>query len=166
MVPAGSINDAMSKYPKDVLCLGLSEEYPDRNAVEKELHGNKRARHWDDRAIRAFSEYGVVPSDTTGFRLLAHPRLEWALYYDKQTPAECYDRFTDISVPLHMIMPKRPFAVPAKMFQADVKKLNNKTQVRWVDGATHQIVYEKMDTCTEFLAHWLTEMVGKEKAHL
>ncbi|KAF4958076.1 hypothetical protein FSARC_11112 [Fusarium sarcochroum] len=167
MIPAGKINDAMAKLPKDVLCLGLSKQYPDHASVEKELRVNKRTRGWDQRAVQMFAQHGVVPDESgKGLRLAGHPRLEWALYYDKQTPAECYDRLSDISVPFQAIMPARPFAVPPKMFEADVRKIKQKTEVRWVQGTTHQIVYEKMDVCTGFVADWLTEVAGATKAHL
>ncbi|KAL6364200.1 hypothetical protein LRP88_02116 [Fusarium phalaenopsidis] len=131
MIPAGKINDAMAKLPKHVLCLGLPERFADRASVEKELRKNKRTRGWDERAVQMFAQHGVVPDeDGIGFRLVAHPRLEWALYYDKQTPAECYDRLTDINVPLQAIMPCKPFAVPPKMFEADVRKMKQETEIR------------------------------------
>ncbi|KAL2670249.1 hypothetical protein Neosp_014716 [[Neocosmospora] mangrovei] len=146
MIPAGKINDAMAKLPKEVLCLGLPERFADLASVEKELRKNKRTRGWEERAVQIFAQHGVVPDESgIGFRLAAHPRLEWALYYDKQTPAECYDRLTDIKVPFQAIMPARPFAVPPKTFKADVRKMKQKTEVRWVEGTTHQILYEKMD---------------------
>ncbi|KAI1854762.1 hypothetical protein JX266_000880 [Neoarthrinium moseri] len=167
MIPAGKINDAMAKLPKETLCLGLSERYPDRASVEKELRANKRTRGWDERVVRIFAQHGVMPDRSgRGFQLVARPRLEWALYYDKQTPAECYDRLTDISVPLHAIMPARPFAVPPKMFEADVRKMKQQTEVRWLQGTTHQIVYEKIDACTMFVADWLIKLTGEKRARL
>ncbi|KAF5570081.1 hypothetical protein FPANT_13819, partial [Fusarium pseudoanthophilum] len=42
MIPAGKINDAMTKLPKEIFCLGLKETFPDRNAVETALCENKR----------------------------------------------------------------------------------------------------------------------------
>ncbi|ENH63245.1 hypothetical protein FOC1_g10009140 [Fusarium oxysporum f. sp. cubense race 1] len=165
MIPAGKINDAMTKLPKEIFCLGLKENFPDRNAVENALRENKRTRNWDERAIRMFTQHGLVPNDKGGVKLIAHPRLDWALWYDKQTPAECYDRFRDISVPLLAIMPKRPFAVPAKMFEADVKKLKERVYVRWVEG-THQVVYERMDDCVGFVGEWLGDIAGEKRAKL
>ncbi|EWZ41079.1 Alpha/Beta hydrolase protein [Fusarium oxysporum Fo47] len=165
MIPAGKINDAMTKLPKEIFCLGLKESFPDRNAVENALRENKRTRNWDERAIRMFTQHGLVPNDKGGVKLIAHPRLDWALWYDKQTPAECYDRFRDISVPLLAIMPKRPFAVPAKMFEADVKKLKERVYVRWVEG-THQVVYERMDDCVGFVGEWLGDIAGEKRAKL
>ncbi|KAF9765090.1 hypothetical protein IL306_002678 [Fusarium sp. DS 682] len=165
MIPAGKINDAMAKLPKEIFCLDLKERYPDRKAIEKALRENKLTRNWDERAIEVFSKHGVVSNDNGGVKLIAHPRLDWALWYDKQTPAECYDRFTDISVPLLAIMPKRPFAVPAKMFGADVKKSKERVDVKWVEG-THQVVYEKMDACVEFVGDWLGDIAGQKRAKL
>ncbi|KAG5809143.1 hypothetical protein H9Q74_006730 [Fusarium xylarioides] len=165
MIPAGKINDAMTKLPKEIFCLGLKETFPDRNAVETALRETKRTRNWDDRAIRMFTQHGVVPNEKGGVKLIAHPRLDWALWYDKQTPADCYDRFKDISVPLLAIMPKRPFAVPAKMFEADVGKLKGRVDVRWVEG-THQVVYERMDECVGFVGEWLGDIAGGKRAKL
>ncbi|PNP75774.1 hypothetical protein FNYG_10852 [Fusarium nygamai] len=165
MIPAGKINDAMTKLPKEIFCLGLKETFPDRKAVENALRENKRTRNWDQRAIRMFTQHGVVPNQKGGVKLIAHPRLDWALWYDKQTPAECYDRFKDISVPLLAIMPKRPFAVPAKMFEADVGKLKGRVDVKWVEGM-HQVVYERMDDCVGFVGEWLGDIAGKKRAKL
>ncbi|KAF4948854.1 hypothetical protein FGADI_9344 [Fusarium gaditjirri] len=165
MIPAGKINDAMTKLPKEIFCLGLTEGFPDRKAVEDALRGNKRTRNWDERAIRMFTQYGVVPNDKGGVKLIGHPRLDWALWYDKQTPAECYDRLRDISVPLLAIMPKRPFAVPTKMFEADVKKLKERVDVKWVEG-THQVVYERMDDCVGFVEEWLGDIACEKRAKL
>ncbi|KAI1014863.1 hypothetical protein LB503_004015 [Fusarium chuoi] len=165
MIPAGKINDAMAKLPKDIFCLGLKQNFPDRNAVENTLRETKRTRNWDERAIRMFTQHGVVPDENGGVKLIANPRLDWALWYDKQTPAECYDRFKDISVPLLAIMPKRPFAVPAKMFEADVKKLKGRADVKWVEG-THQVVYERMDDCVGFVGEWLGDIAGEKRAKL
>ncbi|KAI1011528.1 hypothetical protein LB504_002217 [Fusarium proliferatum] len=165
MIPAGKINDAMTKLPKDIFCLGLEQNFPDRNAVEKALRETKRTKNWDERAIRMFTQHGIVPDEKGGVKLIAHPRLDWALWYDKQTPAECYDRFKDISVPLLAIMPKRPFAVPAKMFEADVKKLKGRADVKWVEG-THQVVYERMDDCVGFVGEWLGDIAGEKRAKL
>ncbi|KAF5624960.1 hypothetical protein F52700_9335 [Fusarium sp. NRRL 52700] len=165
MIPAGKINDAMTKLPKEIFCLGLKEHYPDRKAVETALRENKRTRNWDERAIQAFTQHGVVTYEKGGVKLIAHPRLDWALWYDKQTPAECYDRFKDISVPLLAIMPKRPFAVPAKMFEADVGKLKERVDVKWVEG-THQVVYERMDDCVGFVGEWLGDIAGEKRAKL
>ncbi|EWG45012.1 hypothetical protein FVEG_05956 [Fusarium verticillioides 7600] len=165
MIPAGKINDAMTKLPKEIFCLGLKESFPDRKAVENALRENKRTRNWDSRAIRMFTQHGVVPNEKGGVKLIAHPRLDWALWYDKQTPTECYDRFKDISVPLLAIMPKRPFAVPAKMFEADAGKLKERVDVKWVEG-THQVVYERMDECVGFVGEWLGDIAGEKRAKL
>lgn len=99
-------------------------------------------------------------------RLATQPRLEWALYYDKRTPAQCYDRLIDISVPFHAVMPSRPFAVPPKMFKADVSRMRQKTSVHWVPDTTHQILYEKMDLFSQLVAAWLVEMTGATRARL
>ncbi|KAF5665632.1 alpha beta hydrolase family domain-containing protein [Fusarium denticulatum] len=165
MIPAGKINSAMTKLPKEIFCLGLKQHFSDHKAVETALRENKRTRNWDERAIQAFTQHGIVPNEKGGVKLIAHPRLDWALWYDKQTPAECYDRFTDISVPLLAIMPKRPFAVPAKMFEADVGKLKGRVDVRWVEG-THQVVYERMDDCVGFVEEWLGDIAGEKRAKL
>ncbi|KAF5562700.1 hypothetical protein FNAPI_3019 [Fusarium napiforme] len=165
MIPAGKINDAMTKLPKEIFCLGLKETFPDHKAVETGLRENKRTRNWDQRAIQAFTQHGIIPNEKGGVKLIAHPRLDWALWYDKQTPAECYDRFKDISVPLLAIMPKRPFAVPAKMFEADVGKLKGRVDVKWVEG-THQVVYERMDECVGFVGEWLGDIAGEKRAKL
>ncbi|KAG9504830.1 hypothetical protein J7337_004808 [Fusarium musae] len=165
MIPAGKINDAMKKLPKEIFCLGLKESFRDRKAVENALRENKRTRNWDSRAIGMFTQHGVVPNEKGGVKLIAHPRLDWALWYDKQTPTECYDRFKDISVPLLAIMPKRPFAVPAKMFEADAGKLKGRVDVKWVEG-THQVVYERMDECVGFVGEWLGDIAGEKRAKL
>ncbi|KAL3956527.1 hypothetical protein ACCO45_009373 [Purpureocillium lilacinum] len=149
---SGKINTAMGKLPKDIYCLNLPEQFPTRSSVEKELQVNKRTRGWDQRVSRVFAQHGVVPDESgKGFRLAARPRLEWALYYDKQTPTECYDRLVDVAVPFHAIMPARPFAVPPAMFKADVAKMKQKTRVRWLEGTTHQVLYEKMDAFGKFV---------------
>jgi len=167
MIPSGKINTAMAKLPKDIYCLNLPERFPTRASVEKELQVNKRTRGWDERVSRIFAQHGVVPDESgKGFRLAAQPRLEWALYYDKQTPTECYDRLMDVAVPFHAIMPARPFAVPPAMFKADVAKMKQKTSVRWLEGTTHQVLYEKMDACTAFVVQWLSEVAGLSRARL
>ena len=159
----------MAKLPKDVLCLGLPERYPDRSALKEELRKNKRTQGWDPRVANVFAQHGVVPDGASpgkAIRLATRPRLEWALYYDKQTPAQCYDRLTDVSVPFHAVTPSSPFAVPPKTFKADVAKMKQKTSVHWVPDATHQILYEKMDIFTEFVAAWLVEETGVITARL
>ncbi|OAQ78550.1 alpha/beta hydrolase family domain-containing protein [Purpureocillium lilacinum] len=171
MIPSGKINTAMAKLPKDIYCLNLPEQFPTRSSVEKELQVNKRTRGWDQRVSRVFAQHGVVPDDSgKGFRLAARPRLEWALYYDKQTPTECYDRLVDVAVPFHAIMPARPFAVPPAMFKTDVAKMKQKTRVRWLEGTTHQVLYEKMDAFGKFVDSCFGPMLpevlmGENKYH-
>lgn len=112
--------------------------------------------------MKIFTERGVVADDEGGFRLVAHPRLEWALYYDKETPAQCYDRLTDISIPFHAIMPVRPFAVPPKQLEVDVGKMSQMTKITWIVNATHQLPFERPDECTRAAALWLKDIVQKD----
>lgn len=108
------------------------------------------------------------PDATGGIRLIARPRLEWALYYDKETPTQCFDRLKDITVPFHAIMPTRPFAVPRKQFEMDVSHLEQEARIVWIENATHQLPYERLDECAEAVFLWLRDMhkAGEAQARL
>ncbi|KAJ5257102.1 hypothetical protein N7478_013206 [Penicillium angulare] len=93
-----------------------------------------------------------------GIRLTGNPRLQWALYYDKETPTQCYDRLTDVSVPFDAIMPTRPFAVPSEQFNADIARMPQKIKVTWISRSTHQLPYERPDECMEAVSSWLQDM--------
>jgi pimeloyl-ACP methyl ester carboxylesterase len=168
MIPSGKINKAFTKLPKEVLCTNIKYRHASRESVAVELRSNKRTRGWSERSMDIFVQRGVVEDDEGGFRLVAHPRLEWALYYDKETPAQCYDRLTDINIPFHAIMPTRPFAVPPKQLEADVEKMSQLTKITWIANATHQLPFERPDECMRAAALWLQDILhkGSQKAHL
>lgn len=44
IISPGKINDALTKLPKDVLCLGFPERYPDGLVLTEELRKNKHTR--------------------------------------------------------------------------------------------------------------------------
>ncbi|KAJ5322695.1 hypothetical protein N7452_010984 [Penicillium brevicompactum] len=160
MIPSGKINKAFTKLPKDTLCTNLRYSHPSLDSVVTDLRTNKRTRGWDKRVIDIFTRRGVIP-DSKGFRLIAHPRLEWALYYDKETPAQCFDRLTNIKVPLHTIMPTRPFAVPPKQLETIVGGLSQPTKITWIANTTHQLPLERPDECADAAASWLASISQK-----
>ncbi|KAL2205659.1 hypothetical protein CC79DRAFT_1359549 [Sarocladium strictum] len=160
MIPGGKIRDAYTKLPKDVFCTGLKPTYQNKEEVRSELKKNRRTRGWDDRVVEIFERKGVVDDGQGKLKLAAHPRLEWALYYDKETPTHCYDRLTDISTPFNAIMPSKPFAVPPKVFKADVAKIGTKPQITWVPDTTHQLPFERVDECARLVADWIASQAG------
>lgn len=162
MIPPGKINTAFTKLPKDVLCTNIQYRHCNRESVATALRSNKRTRGWNERAMEIFTQRGVLADPEGGVRLVAHPRLEWALYYDQETPAQCYDRLTDISIPFHAIMPARPFAVPPKQLEADVGKMSGPTKITWIANATHQLPFERPDECVRAAALWLTDLIHKD----
>lgn len=155
IIPPGKITKAFTALPKDTLCLGLKDAYASREVFEAEVRKNKRTRGWDERVIKNFVQRAAIESEDGTVRLVSHPRLEWALYYDQETPTQSYDRLVDLKVPLNAIMPRRPFAVPAKMFEADIAKLKQRTQIEWIEKTTHQLALEKVDECAVVTAKWL-----------
>lgn len=158
IIPNGKVLKAFQALPKDVLCTGLSYTYPNREALRQVIKKNRRTRGWDDRITNIFVERGTIDNEDGSIRLVSHPQLEWALYYDQETPTHAYDRLSDLTVPLNAIMPSRPFAVPPKMFAADVGKLKQRTQVTWIEKATHQLPFEKVDECSDIVVKWLKIM--------
>lgn len=162
MIPSGKTVKMYAKLPKDVYCLMLNARYADRESLASDLRSNKRTRAWHEQAVRTFVDRALVPDEKgpgPGFRLSAHPRLEWALYYDKETPTQCYDRLTDLRMPLNLIMPERPFAVSPKQLTADIAKMPQKTRIAWIANATHQVPYERPEECARAVASWLEDVL-------
>lgn len=166
IIPAGKILQAFAAMPKDVLCAGIEWKHESVEALNKALKANKRTKSWDDRVRKIYIDRATESDGDRGIRLVAHPRLEWAIYYDQETPTHCYDRLLDIQTPLNAIMPARPFAVPPKMLESDIRKLSQKTKITWVPNATHQIPYEKIGECVEAIAQWLSLFGGSPNAKL
>lgn len=158
IIPPGKIWEMYVLMPKDVMSLGLKERYADCEALAAALKKNRRTRGWDARVIQKFIEKGTVSDGEGGIRLAAHPRLEWALYYDKDTPRQGYAYLQDIETPFNAIMPTRPFAVPPERLQADVARLPQKTRITLVPKSTHQLPNEFPDVCANATALWLQEL--------
>ncbi|KAH8178472.1 alpha/beta hydrolase family protein [Sarocladium implicatum] len=163
MIPGGKIQGIFKKFPRDVFCTGIKAEYKNKEEVLAEVKQNKRTRGWDERVSRVFAEHAVVDGGRGTLRLAAHPRLEWALYYDKETPTHCYDRLKDITTPFNAIMPLKPFAVPPNMFEADVGNMAAQTRITWLPGTTHQIPFEKVDECASLTAAWIKDQVSRSR---
>lgn len=155
MIPDGKIRKAFTVLPKDTLCTNIKYTHSDRAALEADIRNNKRTKGWDERVVKLFVERGAVVNAEGNLQLVAHPRLEWALYYDQETPTHCYDRLADVKVPLNAIMPSRPFAVPPKMLEAYLAAMPQRTQLTWIPNATHQVPFEKIHDCVGFLVSWL-----------
>ncbi|KAM0718765.1 hypothetical protein Q7P37_005836 [Cladosporium fusiforme] len=167
VIPAGPIEEAYTHVPTEKFCKGLDYEHESRDSLVSQLKANRRTRSWDPRIKEIFAEHSTIPNSQGGLQTTAHPRLEWALYRnEKGTPSQCYSRFGDLKLPINAIMPARPFAVPAKMFEADLAKLPQKTRLTWVPNTTHQLPWERVDECAELVAAWLGEMSKGEKARL
>ncbi|TQV93643.1 alpha/beta hydrolase family domain-containing protein [Cordyceps javanica] len=169
MIPGGKIVEAFAKLPKELFCMQLEEQHSSREDLVAALQANKRTRGWDARVAAIFADRAVVQaSDGSSVRLIAQPRLEWALYYDKETPTHCYDRLTDITTPFNAIMPTKPFAVPPKMFEADVAAMKQPTRITWLPKTTHQVPFERVDQCARLIADWLHDRCNgsSDKAHL
>lgn len=166
IVPGGPIQRKLVPVPKAAYCRGLDFQHESKSSLLSQLKRNKRTRSWDPRIMEIFAENGLVEHPHGGLQLTAHPRLEWALYYDRATCTQCYDRFADLSLPLNAIMPARPFAVPAKMLEEDIGKLPGKTRLTWVPNSTHQLPFEHIDLCAELVAAWLRDLSQGAKAKL
>lgn len=146
--------------------MGIRYTHANREALAEAIQSNRRTQGWDDRIKKIFVDRAAVTATDGTLRLTSHPRLEWALYYDQETPSHTYDRLADIRVPLNAIMPVRPFAVPAKMFEADVAKLPQKTRLTWIPKTTHQLPFERIDECTDLVVAWLDSVAGRQHAKL
>ena len=168
MIPSGKIQNIFKSLPKDVFCMGFKAEYPSKEVISAEVRKNKRTCGWDKRSAHAFIEHAAVDTGHGILRLAAHPRLEWALYYDQETPTNCYDRLKDITTPFNAIMPPKPFAVPPKVFEADVGKMATQTRITWLPGTTHQVPFEKVDECALIVADWIKDQISidNQKAKL
>ncbi len=168
VIPGGKIVEAFAKVPKELFCMQLKEQHSSREDLATALKANKRTCGWDTRVSAIFAEKGVVDAGDGSIRLIAQPRLEWALYYDKETPTHCYDRLKDITTPFNAIMPTKPFAVPPKMFEADVAAMKQDTRITWLPKTTHQMPFERVDQCAKLIAEWLHDRgnAKSEKARL
>ncbi|KAJ5083646.1 Alpha/Beta hydrolase protein [Penicillium angulare] len=164
MIPAGKPLKMLSTLPNDVYLVDIKERYPDQDSLIADLMSSKRTRGWDELSVRTFAERAFVSDSNCGIRLAGNPRLQWALYYDKETPTQCYDRLTDIRVPFNAIMPTRPFAVPPEQFKADIARMPQRTKVTWISRVTHQLPYERPDECMKIVSSWLQDM-SREKNH-
>lgn len=157
IVPPGDILNNFCKLPNEVFCTNLPEVLPSREVLRRAIEANRRLRGWDQRVVDVFVRCGAMDdAETGGVRLTAPPRLEWALYYDKETPTQTYERIRDIRTPINAVMPARPFATPAGMFENLLKALPQRTQVTWLPQTSHQVVYERVDECAEHVCNWLT----------
>lgn len=168
MIPGGKIVEAFAKLPKELFCMQLEEQHSSLEDLIAALQANKRTCGWDARVATVFAEKAVVQASDGSIRLIAQPRLEWALYYDKETPTHCYDRLKDVTTPFNAIMPTKPFAVPPKMFEADVATMEQATRITWLPKTTHQMPFERVDQCARLIAEWLYDRYNAkdEKAHL
>lgn len=167
MIPNGPIREAFTKYPKDVLCTNLKFKYPNRESLLAGIRKNRRTKGWDERVVQLFADYGAVIDASKGTaQLTANPRLEWALYYDQETPTQCYDRLRDIEVPLNVVMPARPFAVPKKMLERNLARNSNVIRLSWVPETTHQLPFEKIEECTGFVVAWLKDVTKDQRAKM
>lgn len=155
MIPDGKIRQAFVKMPKDILCLGIPFAYRTRADFEAQIARNRRTRAWDQRVAQIFVQHAAVETDDGALLLTGHPRLEWALYYDQETPTQCFDRLSDIQIPLNAVMPSKPFAVPAKLLESKLARLPQKTRLTWIPDATHQLPFEHVDRCAESVVDWL-----------
>lgn len=165
MIPDGKIRQGFAALPKATLCTNIGYRHESKEAVKEELRKNRRTRGWDQRIVDTFAEHSLI-KDKDGLRLTAHPRLEWALYYDKETPTHCYDRLKDLKTPLNAIMPAKPFAVPPKLFEKDMGQLKQKRRLTWVPKTTHQLPFEKLDHCVDLTTAWLLESSTEQRAKL
>lgn len=167
IVPPGKILEGFTKLPNDVFCTLIPEHVQSRNALREIVGKNKRTNGWDKRAVDMFVERGVIEDkERGGFRLTSPPRLEWALYYDKETPVHAFDRLQDLQIPLNAIMPSRPFATPPKLFEKIFHALPQEKRLVWVPNTTHQLVYERIDDCAENVCEWLKSRSKDSKPRL
>lgn len=159
IIPVGKVLDAFTAAPKLAFCTNLPRTYADRAALIATLKSSKRTRRWDERVMNIFADHATVSTPEGGLRLISHPRLEWALYYDMETPTHCHDRFSDIQTPFNAVMPLRPFAAPAKVFEGNMAKLTQEKRLTWVGGSvTHQLPCERVEECTDLVAAWLRDL--------
>lgn len=167
IIPSGDLQTKFASLPTEAFCKGIDFHHESRASLLSQLKSNKRTRSWDPRIRELFVEHNTIPSAHGGLQLTAHPRLEWALYYyENGTPTHCYERLHDLKLPLNAIMPGRPFAVPAKMFEEDMAKFPQKTRLTWVPKTTHQLPFERPEECAVLVASWLGEMSKTAKAKL
>ena len=164
IIPPGKIWEMYIRMPKEVMSIGLKEQYADREALVADLKKNRRTRGWDTRVLQKFVEKGTVCDEEGSIRLAAHPRLEWALYFDKDTPKQGYAYMLDIQTPWNAIMPTRPFAVPPERLTADVARLPQKTRITWIPNSTHQLPNEFPDLCANVTALWLQELAQRNQS--
>lgn len=167
IVPPGKILDGFRQLPNDVFCTMIPERLPSREALREAIKKNKRTGGWDDRIVKVYVERGAMDDKQNGgIRLISPPRLEWALYYDKETPTHTFDRIPDIRVPINAVMPARPFATPPKVFEQLINGLPQKTRLVWIPKTTHQVVYERLDECSKHIVDWLKEQANTSSARL
>lgn len=166
MIPDGKIREAFVKMPKDVLCLGIPFAYRTRADFEAQIARNRRTRTWDKRIAKIFVEHAAVEADQGTLVLTGHPRLEWALYYDQETPTQCFDRLSDVRTPFNAVMPSKPFAVPAKLLEKQFSKFPQKARLTWISDSTHQLPFEHVDRCAESVVDWLGDLQGDVSAKL
>lgn len=166
MIPDGKIRQAFVKMPKDILCLGVPFNHRNRAEFKAEVARNRRTRSWDERIAQIYVDHAAVEVDQETLLLTGHPRLEWALYYDQETPTQCFDRLVDIRTPLHAVMPSKPFAVPGKLLENQFSQFPQKTRLTWVPDSTHQLPFEHVELCAEKVVGWLKEFGGDVSANL
>lgn len=169
IVPPGKVLEAFIKLPSEVFCTMIPEFLPSREALRDTVYKNKRTRGWDKRAVEVFVDRGAIDEKGKGgIKLTSPPRLEWALYYDKETPSHTFDRLTDLQIPINAIMPERPFATPRKLFEHVFQSIpSSKKNLVWIPNTTHQIVYERIDECGQNVCEWLKGFAQtNSKAHL
>lgn len=160
MIPPGKVQQAFFKLPKALFCTGLPYTYASHSELKTELRHNRRTRQWDEQVMELFVEHGTIEAADGTVRLIANPRLEWALYYDQETPTQCSQRMSDIRVPLLAVMPPKPFAIPPKMLEQAMAEIGRRQKARlaWVPGTTHQLPLERVGECAEHVVNWLGEL--------
>lgn len=162
IIPPGDIGTAFFKIPKDRLAFGFPFHHQDTASLRASLDVNRRTKGWDPRVKQLYAEHGLSPDG----KLVAHPRLEWALYYDQETALQCFDRLGDIKAPMNFVVPKRPLAVPLGMLGEIVKGLRGKAKVTVLEGVTHSLCHEKVEECAGVVVGWLMNSRRMREARL
>lgn len=157
IIPPGKVLERYSKIDKKAFALGLRQHYTSMEDLQAEIRTHKRTKGWDERIQAIFCQRAGKKNSDGSISLVAHPRLEWALYYDLQSPVNAFDRLTDIDIPINAIMPERPFAVPAKQFEEVFTAFSQRKKLSWIPKVTHQLPFEKIDQTSNLIADWLIQ---------
>lgn len=166
VIPRGPIQKAFCAIPKDALTLGLQLNYPSREHVIRALSKNRRTRGWDDRVRRIFTDRGVMADDQGKARLCTHPRLDWAICYDQETVVHTYEALVDVTCPINLVLPPKPFAAPTKALKAILDNLPQETRLSCIRDTTHHLPWEKVEESTECVVAWLGDINRRPSAKL